>query len=76
MIINTHEAKTHLSKLIDRVLAGEEVIIGRAGTPVVRMVRYVETREPRKPGMWKGKVEIAPDFDETSDELIDSFESA
>lgn len=53
-IVNVHEAKTHLSKLLDRALAGEDVIIAKAGKPMVRLVRIEAYREPvkRKPGGW------------------------
>lgn len=71
--MNVHEAKTHLSRLLDQVEKGEEVIIGRAGRPVARLVPYVESHEPRKPGRWTGRVHIADDFDDTPDWLIDSF---
>lgn len=53
--VNIHEAKTNLSKLLDRVLAGEEIIIARAGKPLVRLVA-VEERWPRAPGIAKGRV--------------------
>ena len=53
-IVNVHEAKTHLSKLLDRACAGEEVVIAKAGKPMVRLVRVEEHRVPvqRKPGGW------------------------
>jgi prevent-host-death family protein len=56
-VANIHEAKTHLSHLIDRVEAGEEIVIARAGKPVVRMIAYQEATPPKRvPGAWKGKV--------------------
>jgi prevent-host-death family protein len=61
--INIHEAKTHLSRLIERVNAGEEIVIGKAGKPVAKLVPYAEPSEPRKLGGWKGKVWLAPDWD-------------
>jgi prevent-host-death family protein len=63
-VVNMHEAKTHLSQLVDRALAGEEVVIGRAGKPAVRLVPVEETAEPRKPGALRGRIWMAPDFDE------------
>jgi len=66
---NIHEATTHLSKLIDSVLAGEDVIISRAGKPLVRLVPYKGAFKPRQPGVWKGQVKIADDFDEESEEV-------
>lgn len=59
--INVHEAKTHLSRLLERVANGEEVVIARSGRPVARLVPF--ERSPRKPGRLKGKVRIGPDFD-------------
>ncbi len=58
-----HEAKTHLSRLIQRALAGEEVIIANAGTPVVRLVPILPQIRKRQLGGWKGRVSMADDFD-------------
>ncbi|ANV88876.1 type II toxin-antitoxin system Phd/YefM family antitoxin [Picosynechococcus sp. PCC 7117] len=60
---NIHEAKTHLSKLIEAVLAGDDVIISRAGKPLVRLVRYEGLGQPRSPGGWEGQIVMADDFD-------------
>ena len=69
-ITNIHDAKTHLSKLVERVAAGEEIVIGRAGKPVARLIPYKEPGTmKRKPGAWKGKVRISPDFDKPSKEI-------
>lgn len=76
MIVNIHEAKTHLSRLLDRVAAGEEIIIGKAGRPVARLVPYTGPREPRRPGALKGRVWMADDFDTTPTDLVASFEGA
>lgn len=73
MLVNIHEAKTHFSKLVERAERGEEIVIGRAGKPVAKLVPYRERGEPRKPGAWKGKVWIAPDFDELPPELAAAF---
>ena len=62
--VNIHEAKTHLSRLVERVEAGEEVTIARAGRPVARLVPIRQRLEARRPGVWKGKVVIGPDFDD------------
>ena len=72
-VVNMHQAKTTLSRLVERALAGEEVIIGRNGTPLVRLVPVPKKPEPRKPGKLKGQVWISPDF-EFTDEEIDDFE--
>lgn len=74
MIVNIHEAKTNLSRLLKRVAAGEEIVIGKAGEPIARLVPYVKGRQPRSPGRWAGRVTMAPDFDETPAGLVDSFE--
>jgi prevent-host-death family protein len=60
--INIHEAKTQLSKLIERAAQGEEIIISKAGKPVAKLTPYDLSSQPRKPGAWKGKVVIAKDF--------------
>jgi prevent-host-death family protein len=61
-----HEAKIHLSKLIELALSGEEVIISQAGKPLVRLVKYEGISQPRTPGGWQGQITIADDFDEES----------
>lgn len=64
-IYNIHEAKTHFSKLLDRVLNGEDIVIAKAGKPVARILPFVaEDPSHRVPGIDKGKVIILPDFDE------------
>ena len=72
-IVNMHEAKTTLSRLVERALAGEDVVIARNGRPLVRLVPVAKNREPRTPGRSKGKIWISPDF-ELTDEEIDEFE--
>jgi prevent-host-death family protein len=72
-ITNIHEAKSQLSKLVDRALKGEDVIIARAGTPVVRLVPIHQSDAPRKGGQWKGKVRIAEDFDELPKDIASAF---
>jgi prevent-host-death family protein len=72
-ITNIHEAKSQLSKLVERALEGEEVIIARAGRPVVRLVPVRDNEAPRKGGQWKGKVRIADDFDVLPDDVARSF---
>jgi prevent-host-death family protein len=63
-VFNIHEAKTHFSKLLERVLNGEEVIIAKAGKPVARILPFTtDDVSPRLPGIDKGKVIILPDFD-------------
>ncbi len=74
-IVNIHQAKTHLSRLIERVETGQEIVIARAGRPVARLVPYQARSSPRIPGVWRGLVRIAPDFDLTDDMILDAFES-
>ena len=72
-IVNIHAAKTNLSKLIEEVLAGKEVVIAKAGKPVAKLIGYKGKMKPRKPGLWKGKVWIAPDFDDEDEEINEMF---
>ena len=74
MKVNIHEAKTHLSRLVDRAAAGEEITIARAGKPVAMLVRYQSPVERRTPGAWRGQVWLAPDFDATDEQTISLFE--
>lgn len=67
-IVNSYQAKTQLSQLIRRALAGERIVIARAGKPLVELKPY-QPAERRVPGLWKGKVRIASDFDEPLPEL-------
>jgi prevent-host-death family protein len=71
--VNIHEAKTHLSRLIERVEGGEEITLARAGRPVAKLVPYKPRTEPRVLGLWKGKVVIKPDFDDPLPEFDEAF---
>ena len=71
--VNVHEAKTHLSRLLEAVEAGEDVVIARAGKPIARLVPAAARTQPRTPGAWQGQVVIADDFDETPEDLIAAF---
>jgi len=73
--VNIHEAKTHLSRLLVRAAAGEEIVIAKAGHPMAKLVAYEPRREPRQFGRLAGKIWIADDFDETPEWLIEAFES-
>lgn len=72
--VNVHQAKTHLSRLLERAERGDEVIIARAGRPVAKLVPFRARRSSRRLGLWKGQGFIAPDFDETPEELVRLFE--
>lgn len=73
MHVNVHEAKTHLSRLLERVESGEEIVIGRAGKPVAMLVPYRRPVGPRSQGGWEGRVRIADDFDELPLEVSSAF---
>ncbi len=74
MIVDTiTEAKTHLSALIEKVLEGEEVIIKKAGKPVAVLGKYSGNNAQRTPGILKGEIKIAADFDSLPDDLSEAF---
>lgn len=72
-ILNTYEAKAQLSKLIEAAMRGEEVVISKAGKPMVKLVPYVAAKKPRKPGVWQGKISMAEDFNELPEDVLKSF---
>jgi len=72
-ITNISEAKAQLSALIEKVLAGQEVIIGKAGKPVAKLIRYERSEETRRPGALRGKIRIAKDFDELPEDVAKAF---
>ncbi len=72
--VNMHEAKTKLSSLVEEAVSGEDVIIAKAGTPMVKLVPVQRDTRPRMPGRWKGRISIAKDFDQTPEEVINAFE--
>ncbi len=74
-IVNMHEAKSTLSKLVAKVAAGEEVVIAKAGKPVAKLVE-VRTGAAQARRLSKGEIWIADDFDETDEELIELFYGA
>jgi prevent-host-death family protein len=63
-VVNIHQAKTTLSQLLESVLAGEEIIISKAGKPLARLIPYHTEKKLRTPGYWKGRVKMAEDFDD------------
>jgi len=71
-VFNVHEAKTHLSRILERVAQGEEIIIAKSGRPVAKLVRLAA--EPRRPGRLKGRIRVDADFDEPlPDEILAAF---
>lgn len=73
--VNVHDAKTHLSRLLERVAGGEEIVLAKAGRPVARLVPYVPEVMERQAGSARGDVWVAPDFDAPlPDEIREGFE--
>jgi prevent-host-death family protein len=73
-IVNMHKAKSTLSRLVERALAGEEVVIARNGLPLVQLVPIQKKRKPRVPGRGKGKIWISSDFEFTDEEITELFD--
>ena len=61
--VNVHEAKTHLSRLLKRVAAGEEILISKAGKPMAKLTPLSKPQANRVPGLDKGVIQIPDDFD-------------
>ena len=73
--INIHQAKTQLSRLVERAAGGEEIVIAKSGKPVARLVPFIPHNEPRRPGYLRGKIRIKKNFDQPlPKELLASFE--
>ncbi|MHB1539897.1 MAG: type II toxin-antitoxin system Phd/YefM family antitoxin [Steroidobacteraceae bacterium] len=74
-VVTVHEAKTHLSRLLDDVGAGMEVIIAKAGKPVARLTPMTVSVKQKRLGLLRGKIKIAGDFNAPlSDEVLAAFE--
>jgi prevent-host-death family protein len=71
--VTIHEAKTHLSRLVQRAHAGEEIVIRRGKVPMAKLVRYDPTPVPRRPGRLRGRIQMAPDFDDLDGQMGDLF---
>jgi len=72
-VVNVDEVKRDLSRYLEQVAQGEEVVIASAGNPVAKLVPYQAPVTPRVPGYWKGKVRIAADFDVLPPEIAAAF---
>jgi prevent-host-death family protein len=73
--INVHQAKTQLSRLLEEVAAGQEIIIAKAGKPVARLVSLRPASKKRQLGILEGKLTVMPDFDAPlPDAILDAFE--
>ena len=74
-VVNVHEAKTHLSRLLEEVAAGAEVVIAKAGKPVARLVPIVPVTRPKSLGLLRGRITVPDDFDAPlSPDVIAEFE--
>lgn len=72
--VNVHEAKTHLSRLIDEAAAGEDIVIARAGTPVARLTLLSAEPKPRPIGLFAGQtLRIAADFDDLPADIAEAL---
>jgi prevent-host-death family protein len=75
-IVNIHEAKTHLSRIVEEVAAGGEVVIARAGKPVARLVPIDNVVKKKRLGLLKGRIKIGANFNEPlPDAVLRSFDS-
>ena len=73
--VNIHEAKTHLSRLVDEVAAGAEIIIAKAGKPMARLTPIAGPTRKKRLGLLKGKVKVPKDFNAPlDDETLSNFE--
>ena len=75
LTVNIHDAKTHFSQYLLRVLGGEEIIIAKAGTPIARLVPYQQEAKKRQPGSAKGLIQYPADFNAPlPEEILAAFE--
>jgi len=73
--VNIHEAKTHFSKLLKRVMTGEEIIIAKGGNPIAKLIPITPKPKKRVPGSASGKIRISEDFDAPlPEEVLQDFE--
>lgn len=73
IISNIHEAKTNLSKLIEKVLEGKEVVIAKAGKPIIKLSKFVEKSKKRKFGALKGSIWMSDGFNDEDPEINEMF---
>jgi prevent-host-death family protein len=71
--INIHFAKTHLSKIIQEVENGSEIILSRAGTPIAKITPYNKPSKSRIPGLWQQQTKANIQLEELPTEIINSF---
>lgn len=70
---NVHEAKTHFSRILERVSTGEDVVISKAGEPVAKVVPLRPKVQRTERGSLRGRIHLGDDFDELPDDLADTF---
>ncbi len=70
-VINVHDFKTNYSKYLEQVIGGEEILLGKHGKAVAKIVPLPQAKMPRTPGALKGKIWVSDDFDEPMVELWD-----
>ena len=68
--VNIHEAKTHLSRLVDQAAAGESFIIAKAGRPLVKVIRLDAPDQARRTGFMAGEIDVPDDFDQMGEKAI------
>ena len=73
LISNIHDAKSNLSNLIASALAGKQVIIAKAGKPIVKLIRYIPEKIQRTPGLFKGQTWMSDDFTKENEEIEKMF---
>lgn len=73
IIANLYQAKTNLSKYVAQAIAGQDVVIAKAGKPLVRLTSYEPSRKARQPGKMKGKIAMSSDFTAESEEINNLF---
>ncbi|MEQ9424483.1 MAG: type II toxin-antitoxin system prevent-host-death family antitoxin [Cyclobacteriaceae bacterium] len=73
-VVNMHEAKSKLSKLVQKAVDGEEIIIAKSGKPTVKLVPLENKPQRRVRGRWKGKVWLSPDWEEWPEDIQKSFD--
>jgi prevent-host-death family protein len=75
MNVSVYDAKTNLSRLLDRAAGGEEIVITRNGRPVAKLVAATPRRKRRTLGVLKGRIRVKKDFDASlPDDMLDAFE--
>ena len=74
-LVNVHQAKTHLSQLLQQVEQGQEVVIARSGVPIARLVPWQAPAQLlAAPGAMRGRIQVADDFDAPLDELFEALQ--